>query len=149
MQIFQCFRFCFAMQHFVSSRHEQVYQHFMEIRNNSYLLNVDVYDLEFASGIKPCYNILQILIRVLNPESTEFNCLSTIFTFYMYYVYNIHYTMYMHTLKCTHFPGTSRAILIQRRCYFRSPCYYEYIARSTFCFCRHHVFVEKAVRYKM
>ena len=53
--------------------------------------------------------------------------------------------MYMHTLKCTHFPGTSRAILIQRRCYFRSPCYYEYIAKSTFCFCRHHVFVEKVV----
>ena len=105
--------------------------------------------LEFATGIKLCYNILQILIRVLNPESTEFNCLYTIFTFYMYYVYNIHYTMYMHTLKCTHFPGTSRAILIQRRCYFRSPCYYEYIAKSTFCFCRHHVFVKKAVRYKM
>ena len=57
--------------------------------------------------------------------------------------------MYMHTLKCTHFPGTSRAILIQRRCYFRSPCYYEYIAKSAFCFCQHHVFVEKAVIYKM
>ena len=63
--------------------------------------------LEFAAGIKPCYNILQILIQVLNPESAEFNCLYTIFTFYMYYVYNIHYTMYMHALKCTHFPGTS------------------------------------------
>ena len=55
----------------------------------------------------------------------------------------------MHILKCTHFPGTSRAILIQRRCYFRSPCYYEYIAKSTFCFCRHHVLLEKAVRCKM
>ena len=26
MQIFQCFRFCFAMQHFVSPRQEQVNQ---------------------------------------------------------------------------------------------------------------------------
>ena len=84
------------MQHFVSSRQEQVYQHFMEIKNNSYLLNVDVYEslLEFAAGIKPCYNILQILIRVLNPKSTEFNILYTIFTFYMYYVFKLQYTLY-------------------------------------------------------
>ena len=37
------------MQHFVSSRQEQVYQHFMEIKNNSYLLNVDVYEIRVCS----------------------------------------------------------------------------------------------------
>ena len=42
------------------------------------------------------------------------------------------YTIYMHTLNCTHFSATMRDILILRSRYFRSPCYHEYIVDILF-----------------